>query len=182
MPKSGREDSPAKTSASQESAPVLMANEVSSLFHSSTLWSDVDLGGWCWKTSLDSSLPLGVVTSEDSSMKWTSSGTLSRGELLMLDISESPSDAVECSLSQVLSKTAPHRFSLSAKATAGILERARKRGKKLPAELQAALESGELSTRRLTPTECEILMGWPPGWTISNWWKTRPRPKRTRKG
>ena len=29
------------------------------------------------------------------------------------------------------------------------------------------------SVRRLTPTECERLMGWPDGWTISQSWKTR---------
>jgi hypothetical protein len=27
--------------------------------------------------------------------------------------------------------------------------------------------------RRLTPTECEALMNWPPGWTIVPDWKTR---------
>jgi site-specific DNA-cytosine methylase len=27
------------------------------------------------------------------------------------------------------------------------------------------------SVRRLTPTECERLMGWPDGWTISKKWK-----------
>jgi site-specific DNA-cytosine methylase len=29
------------------------------------------------------------------------------------------------------------------------------------------------SVRRLTPTECERLMGWPDGWTISEAWKIR---------
>jgi site-specific DNA-cytosine methylase len=27
------------------------------------------------------------------------------------------------------------------------------------------------SVRRLTPTECERLMGWPDGWTIAKGWK-----------
>jgi site-specific DNA-cytosine methylase len=125
-----------------------------------------------------------------------------RGELWTLATSESPSDAVECSLSQVLNPTAPARFSLSAKAASGILRRAGRRGKVLPAALETALESlahsqqestdsqmesksffkdtsassermAGQSVRRLTPTECERLMGWPDGWTISKGWKTR---------
>ena len=152
-----------------------------------------------------------------------------RGELWTLDTSESPSDAVECSLSQVLNPTAPQRFSLSAKAASGILRRAGRRGKVLPAALQTALESlaqsaaalpseeseetaamtsssalspqeptdsqmeskssykdtsessermAGQSVRRLTPTECERLMGWPDGWTISKAWIPSAR-KRT---
>ena len=114
-----------------------------------------------------------------------------RGELWTLATSESPSDAAECSLSQVLNPTAPARFSLSARAASGILRRANRRGKVLPAALQTALESLaqspddsakesiapltnlSSSVRRLTPTECERLMGWPDGWTISKAWKTR---------
>ncbi len=104
-----------------------------------------------------------------------------RGELWTLDTSESPSDAVECSLSQVLNPTAPQRFSLSAKAASGILRRAGRKGKVLPQALEEALTLvatgrpiGEIfrqqirtgnqpnfSIRRLTPTECERLMGWP---------------------
>jgi len=188
---SGRAGSRAKTSASQASEQDSVASEVHSPSHSSTLWSDDVLGGWCWRTSQVSSVPIKAVISSDSSVKWMSSGTLSRGELLMLATSESPNDAVECSLSQVLNPTAPSRFSLSAKASAGILRRANRRGKVLPAALQTALEllaqspddsakestaplmSHSSSVRRLTPTECERLMGWPDGWTISQGWKTR---------
>ena len=170
---SGAGDSPAKTSAPQGSEQDLRASEVHSPSHSSTLWSNDDLGGSCWKTSLASSLPTKGLTSPDFFMKWSSSGIVSRGELWMLDTSESPSDAVECSLSQVLSPTAPARYSLSAKAASGILRRANRRGKVLPAALQTALEaitteqSQTNQVRRLTPTECERLMGWPEGWTIA---------------
>jgi hypothetical protein len=119
-----------------------------------------------------------------------------RGELWTLDTSESPNDGVECSLSQVLNPTAPQRFSLSAKAASGILRRAGRRDKVLPAALQTALESLAhspdalakestaplmsllSSVRRLTPTECERLMGWPDGWTISQQW-THSARKRT---
>ena len=46
-----------------------------------------------------------------------------------------------CSLSDVLeTQPLPHRFSLSAKACAGILKRAQRRGKALPPMLRIALE------------------------------------------
>ena len=60
----------------------------------------------------------------------------------MLNISESRSDAVASTLSQVLEVgSIPQRFFLSAKACAGILRRAAARGKTLPVELKAALEA-----------------------------------------
>ena len=52
---------------------------------------------------------------------------------------ESPSVAVESRLSQILEDTPHPKYSLSARACAGILRRAERRGKKLPAELKAAL-------------------------------------------
>ena len=52
---------------------------------------------------------------------------------------ESPSAAVESHLSQILEDTPHPKYSLSAKACAGILRRAERRGKKLPPELEAAL-------------------------------------------
>lgn len=199
---SGQEDSLAKTSASQASAQDLQASAAALPSPSLTLWSSDDLGGSCWRMSQVSSVPTTGLTSEGFSMKWSNSGMAFRGELWTLDTSESPNDAVECSLSAVLNPTAPQRFSLSAKAASGILRRAGRRGKVLPAALQTALESLALSpqeptdsqmeskssykdtsessermagqsVRRLTPTECERLMGWPDGWTISKEWKTR---------
>jgi hypothetical protein len=66
----------------------------------------------------------------------------SRGGPSMPNISDWPNDAAVCSLSQVLETgSIPQRFFLSLKACAGILRRAEKRGKSLPAALQAALES-----------------------------------------
>jgi hypothetical protein len=50
------------------------------------------------------------------------------------------SDGSVCSLSDILETgDVPQRYYLSAKACAGILRRAEKRGKKLPAALEAAL-------------------------------------------
>ena len=53
---------------------------------------------------------------------------------------ECPSAAVESRLSQILQEDAPHRFYLTSKACAGILRRAKKRGKELPVMLREALE------------------------------------------
>ena len=74
---------------------------------------------------------------------------LSNGQLWMRNMSEwnhipgqSHSDAVVCSLSEIL-ETGPidPRYFLSARACAGILRRAEKRGKQLPTALKTALES-----------------------------------------
>jgi hypothetical protein len=55
----------------------------------------------------------------------------------------SPSDDGVCSLSHVLedSQAVPERFYLSPKACVGILRRAERRGKTLPAQLEEALRS-----------------------------------------
>src|SRR5271165_2705092 len=64
----------------------------------------------------------------------------SLGGFSTLNISDSPNDASACSLSQVLQTTLiPPRYYLSAKACAGILRRADKRGKELPELLARAL-------------------------------------------
>ena len=61
------------------------------------------------------------------------------GSFGMLNTSECPKDAVECSLWQILQATAPSRYSLSQTACLGILRRAACRGKSLPSLLEAAL-------------------------------------------
>ena len=80
------------------------------------------------------------------------SGMASPGESLMLNTSEhvdfhtpSPNEDVVCSLSDILETESMNgdrlaRYSLSAKACAGILRRAEKRGKKLPEQLARALQ------------------------------------------
>ena len=80
-----------------------------------------------------------------SAFSWSNAGTGFRGACSIADFSESPSAAVECSLSEVLESRVPRRFFLSPRAAAGILRRAEKRGRILPSHLQAALES--LATR-----------------------------------
>jgi site-specific DNA-cytosine methylase len=98
----------------------------------------------------------------------------------MLKTSESPSEGDACSLSGILEPSVPQRFYLSARAASGILRRAARREKVLPAELHQALESlasesmqSQNTIRRLTPTETERLMGYPDGWTISHSWQRR---------
>ena len=65
----------------------------------------------------------------------------SHGVSSTLNFSESPSVVKESSLSQVLIKgSIPQKYYLSAKACAGILRRAKMRGKTLPPSLRVALE------------------------------------------
>ena len=61
-------------------------------------------------------------------------------EFLTLNTGESPNVAVESTLSSILEADAPSKYYLSAKACEGILRRAERRGKPLPAMLKAALE------------------------------------------
>lgn len=68
----------------------------------------------------------------DQNLKWL-------GECSTLNIGESPSVAVESSLSQILEVNVPEKYFLSSKACKGILRRAEKRGKKLPPVLELAL-------------------------------------------
>ncbi len=64
-----------------------------------------------------------------------------RGASWMPNISDWPNDASVCSLSSVLEKGhIPLKYFLSGKACAGILRRAERRGKKLPALLERALQ------------------------------------------
>jgi hypothetical protein len=65
------------------------------------------------------------------------------GASWMPNISGCPNGAVVCSLSQVLETgEIPQRYFLSARACAGILRRAEKRGKELPPALRTALIAG----------------------------------------
>jgi hypothetical protein len=70
-------------------------------------------------------------------------------ECWTLNGSEWPSDAAVCSLSDTLETgDLPQRFYLSAKACAGIIRRAEKRGKKLPDALQQALLSVTMQNQK----------------------------------
>ena len=98
--------------------------------------------GWFGRTS-----PASCQAEEDgtlvpSSGAWSNSGMGSPTECLTLSSLEFHSAADACSLSDILETgDVPQRFFLSAKACAGILRRADKRGKKLPEALAIALET-----------------------------------------
>ena len=64
---------------------------------------------------------------------------LLRGDCTTLNFGESPNAVRESRLSQILEDSPLPKYSLSAKACQGILNRAAKRGKKLPEILEAAL-------------------------------------------
>lgn len=73
------------------------------------------------------------------SLSWTENAAL-RGEFLTRSFGEFPSVDVESHLSQILEDTPHPKYCLSAKACAGILRRAERRGKPLPPILREALE------------------------------------------
>ena len=95
-----------------------------------------------------SSLRTAVGTSESCLERWPTSGTAWPGGLSTHVSSECRSDDAGCSslersLSEILEPplSVPDKYSLSARAAAGILRRAEKRGRTLPGHLAAALES-----------------------------------------
>ena len=108
------------------------------------------IAGWLTDYVLDGSSgktsPVSCPVTEEGtflplSQRWQNSGIASPGECWTLKTSESPKDAEECLLSDVLQEIgAIHpRFFLSSRAATGILRRAEKRGKKLPDHLYQAL-------------------------------------------
>ena len=99
--------------------------------------------------SLDSDgIPRKQVISDASWKAWQNSGMGSPTEFWTLSsceqmdtLTQFPKDGAVCSLSDVLEVgNVPQRYFLTAKACAGILRRAEKRGKKLPEPLKLALE------------------------------------------
>lgn len=123
-----------------------------------------DLGIWSGKTSQEPCPQTGEKTSAVSSKRpsgsskkmpiyldlrrggghiqdasWEMGGPL-LGEYTMHSFGESPKEENASLLSQILVDEAHPKYSLSAKACQGILNRASRRGKKLPEILQTALE------------------------------------------
>jgi hypothetical protein len=137
--------SPAKTSPSPADAKDSKATAPgSSTSMPESQMSFAQDGSWSKTSQGFSPLPT-AETLPSFSAPWRTSGMASHGGYLTLDTSEFPSDAVECSLSDILEATPDRRYSLSARAAKGILRRAAARGRTLPSELQTALEG--LSTR-----------------------------------
>ena len=159
------EDSPAKTSQSPENAPASTVNDQdcsSRQPESLTLFSDPE-GGSSLRTFPDFFPQTVDEISPSFSRRWPTSGFMtSPGECWTADTSECPSGGgVFSSLPDVLEATVPSRFFLSPKAAAGILRRARKRGRDLPEPLERALrerleeETGATSSTATEPMSRE---------------------------
>ncbi len=135
------EELPAKPSASLDSEKdwlILVATSRSPIL---LLLQSIAPSGWFGRTS-PASCQMQPERLEPSSEGWGNSGMGSPTAFLTLNTSEFHSAAVACSLSDVLETgDVPQRYFLSARACVGILRRAEKRGKELPAPLKAALES-----------------------------------------
>lgn len=90
-------------------------------------------------------------TSTPSYRRWPNAGFDDPTGFWTADISESPNDVAECSLSSVLEtpESVPDRFYLSPRAARGVLKRAKKRDRQLPPHLEAAL----LAVASMNPDE-----------------------------
>lgn len=103
------------------------------------------ISGQCYKRSAKSPqtkflfLNLRKENGSQQDASWETDTAL-LGEPTTLSIGESPSAARESTLSQILEANVPEKYFLSAKACAGILRRAERRGKELPKMLKDALE------------------------------------------
>lgn len=78
---------------------------------------------------------------KDSAFWLTSTDSPHQGFCLTLNLSERPRVANPTLLSEVLEEEADAKYNLSSKACQGILNRANRRGKKLPEILKQALEN-----------------------------------------
>ena len=134
------EDSPARTTQWQDNATDWLGTVERSGGSSIASYLKDAPDGLSARMSLASSVAEAVKISQQSSSPSQNSGIASDGVSLTLNTSEWPRDAAVCSLSQVLEKEVPLRFSLSAKACQGILRRADRRGKMLPPPLAHALK------------------------------------------
>lgn len=137
-------------------------------------WSD--LAGWYGKMFPEPSAPTEAKISAPSSKKrhgsairtplfldlrgsglrlepsWETDGA-SLGEYMTHSFGESPSVVRESRLSQILEEQAHPKYSLSARACQGILNRAERRGKELPEELKKALTEQAGSREDKEPTQ-----------------------------
>ena len=152
---------PAKISVSPESDLEWMRRVVTWPSNIFPLLADVAPAGWYGKMS-PASFHHGAMTrtvsrelaqteqgetflketiSQPSSNMWGNAGMGSHGESLTVNISECHNVAAASYLSDILETgDLPQRFFLTAKACAGILRRAEKRGKELPKVLERALQ------------------------------------------
>lgn len=121
---------------------------------SKAMFASLDLRGngptaealsWTTDRLLGASMTHGTSESRSegsASVSWlTSTDLLHQGFCLTLNLSEHPRVANPTLLSEILEDEADPRYNLSSKACKGILNRASKRGKKLPEILEEALKA-----------------------------------------
>ena len=109
-------------------------------------------GGSCGRTSLAFYRQTLDATLPPSFPGWASAGIGGPTAFSMLSISDWPNDASVCSLSAILETgDVPQRFYLSARACTGILRRAARRGKTLPATLETALLAASVRVKAARP-------------------------------
>jgi len=143
------EELPASPSPSPDSEKDWLIRVATSCSPILQLLTSIGPSGWFGKTSPES-CHLGEEKILEPSLEgWGNSGMGSPTEFLTLSSSEFHNGAVACSLSDVLETgDVPRRYFLSATACRGILRRAEKRGKALPAQLRAALEAVAIQTHQ----------------------------------
>ena len=136
---------PANLSLSQDLEAAWTMNVATSPSSFAALLTDAVRNGSSGKTCLVSLVSTEGETLEPSSGRFQNSGIISRGESWTLNTSEFHSAADVSFLSDILEpmSEALERYCLSATACKGILRRAEKRGKTLP-----ALGGGRLAARR----------------------------------
>ena len=132
----------ANHSASPDSEAEWLTLEETSLSSILQSLSDCAPHGWYGRTSPASCRVMEDGTLVPLSEAWSNSGIARPGECLTLSTSEFHSAADVCSLSDVLEAgSVPQKYYLSQRACGGILRRAEKRHKELPAHLEAALRA-----------------------------------------
>ncbi len=146
------EGPPASPSASPESEREWMTLVATWPLSFSRLLLDCAPDGSFSRTYRDCSQVIVDGISPKSYVPFLNTGMVHSGECSTLKTSECPSDAVESSLSAILETgDLQQRFFLSAKACAGILRRAKNRGRKLPDPLRLALEQVAMTREPAEP-------------------------------
>lgn len=125
-----RSDSPAKTSLKQIAKQrELQAKEALSSLNVCDLLTSLNQIGYSSKMFPDSFQLTKEGTLRLSCKRFPKAGMGIRGEFLTVNASESPNDARECSLLDVLEKSVHQKYYLSEKAVAGMIRRSIKWGR-----------------------------------------------------
>ena len=146
------EDSPVKTCPLPESGRAWLESDQGFGLSSVELLRNLSQSGLLSKTSLAFYPQTEEPTSLSSFGGWSNAGMASPGGYLTLSISEWPSAAVVCSLSEVLETDVAQKYFLSATACRGILRRAERRNKKLPPLLEQILQAIAMEEAPHPPT------------------------------